>query len=109
MIIPRKGDPWRFSGKRLGGHQQEQLDLIDSLAKGEIYNEGDYGAKSTLTSILGRYATYSGKTVTWDQALNTKIQLCPELDDLTWDSDAPVHPNDDGTYPAAVPGKSRVV
>ena len=108
-IFGKDDSAWRFSGKRLGGHQQEQLDLIDSLAKGEIYNEGDYGAKSTLTSILGRYATYSGKTVTWDQALNNKIQLCPDLDHLTWDSDAPVQPNQDGHYSAAVPGKSRVV
>jgi predicted dehydrogenase len=108
-IFPKQGDPWRFSGKRASGHQQEQLDLIDTLVKGDIYNEGDYGAMSTLTSILGRYATYSGKTVTMDQALNTKIQLCPDLDNLAWDSAAPTKPNSDGLYEAAVPGKSRVV
>ena len=109
IIMPRQGDAWRFSGKNVSGHQQEQLDLVDTLVKGDIYNEGDYGAMSTLTSILGRYATYSGKTVTMDQALNTKIQLCPELDNLTWDSKAPTKPNDDGLYEAPVPGKSRVV
>ena len=109
MILGKDGDAWRFSGQRLGGHQQEQLDLVDALAKGEIYNEGDYGAKSTLTSILGRYATYSGKTVTWDQALNTKIELCHELDNLTWDSAAPIQPDNKGLYPTAVPGRSKVV
>ena len=82
---------------------------MDTLVKGNIYNEGDYGSMSTLTSILGRYATYSGKTMTMDQALNTKIQLCPNLDNLKWDSEAPVKPDQDGFYAAAVPGKSRVV
>jgi myo-inositol 2-dehydrogenase/D-chiro-inositol 1-dehydrogenase len=41
--------------------------------------------------------------------MNNKIQLCPDLDNLTWDSDAPIQPNQDGHYSAAVPGKSRVV
>ena len=29
--------------------------------RGEIYNEGEYGAKSTFTSILGREACYSAQ------------------------------------------------
>ncbi|MEK9772784.1 MAG: Gfo/Idh/MocA family oxidoreductase [Opitutae bacterium] len=109
QIFPKSGDPWRYPGQKVGGHQQEQLNMIDALAKGEIYNEGDYGAKSTMTNILGRCATYSGKEVSWDQALTSKIDLCPNIDSLTWESEAPVQPNAAGGYDAPVPGKSRVV
>jgi myo-inositol 2-dehydrogenase/D-chiro-inositol 1-dehydrogenase len=109
LIFPKSGDPWRYPGQKVGGHQQEQLNMIDALAKGEVYNEGDYGAKSTMTNILGRCATYSGKEVSWNQALTSKIELCPNIDSLTWESDAPVQPNSAGGYDAPVPGKTRVV
>jgi predicted dehydrogenase len=108
-IFPKSGDPWRYPGKKVGGHQQEQLNMIDALAKGEVYNEGDYGAKSTMTNILGRCATYSGKEVTFDQALNSKVELCPNIDSLTWESEAPVQMNSAGGYDAPVPGKTRVI
>src|SRR6056297_2417379 len=52
---------WKFTGKSPGGHQQEQHDMIEALMAGQIYNEGEYGAKSTFTAILGREACYSGK------------------------------------------------
>jgi len=108
-IFPKSGDPWRYPGKKVGGHQQEQLNMIDALARGEVYNEGDYGAKSTMTNILGRCATYSGKEVTFDQALNSKVELCPNIDSLTWESEAPVQMNSAGGYDAPVPGKTRVI
>ena len=38
---------WRFRGNSPGGHQQEQHDLIEAIMAGNIYNEGEYGAKST--------------------------------------------------------------
>ena len=43
--------------------------MFAALRRGEIYNEGDYGAESTMTAILGRMATYSGKIIRWDEAL----------------------------------------
>ena len=44
-----------------GGHQQEHHDLFQDLREGVIPNEAEYGAKSTMTSIFGRLATYTGK------------------------------------------------
>ncbi len=98
---------WNFAGKKLNGHQQEQHDLIEALMRGEVYNEGEYGAKSTFTAILGREACYSGKIVKWDELLEKGRDLAPELDDLTLDSDVPksARPDADGKYPIPVPGK----
>ena len=62
-----------------------------------------------MTSILGRYATYSGKVVTWDAAINTKIALSPDLLKYSFDSKPPIVPGADGFYPIAMPGKSRIV
>lgn len=98
-------NPWKFEGKRLGGHQQEQHDLIEALMRGEIYNEGEYGAKSTFTAILGREACYSGKVIKWEELMANGKELCPGIDDYTLKSTPPVVPGPDGAYPHPVPGK----
>ncbi|MBN1851305.1 MAG: Gfo/Idh/MocA family oxidoreductase, partial [Pirellulales bacterium] len=54
-------EEWHFTGDNPGGHQQEQHDLIEGLMAGKIYNEGEIGALSTFTAILGREACYSAK------------------------------------------------
>ena len=57
---------------------------------------------STMTAIMGRMATYSGKVVEWDEAINSKLQLMPEK--VAWDMPPPVLPDANGSYPVAVPG-----
>jgi len=100
-----KGDKeWRFKGRSPGGHQQEQHDLIESLMAGKIYNEGEYGAKSTFAAILGREACYSGKVVKWDDLLARGRDLAPGIDSYTMDSTPPVVRNRNGKYPVPVPG-----
>jgi myo-inositol 2-dehydrogenase / D-chiro-inositol 1-dehydrogenase len=96
---------WKYSGSKLNGHQQEQHDLIESLMAGKIYNEGEYGAYSTLTAILGREACYSGKVVKWDDLLAKGRDLCPGIDEYTIDTPPPVVPDDQGYYPVPTPGK----
>ena len=96
---------WRFTGKSPNGHQQEQHDLIETLMRGEIYNEGEYGAKSTFTAILGREACYSGKVIKWDDLLARGRELAPGIDNYTLDTPPPVLPGEDGLYPVPVPGE----
>lgn len=93
-------------GLRESGHELEQLDLIESLAAGVIPNEGEYGAKSTLTAILGRLATYTGKPIAWEKALNSGISLANTDALLELANEAPVLPGEDGEYPVPVPGES---
>ncbi len=100
---------WKFDGQRQEGHQQEQHDLIDALMKGDRPNEVDYGAHSTMTAIMGRMATYSGKRLSWDEAFNSDKKLAPGIDDYTFESKPPVMPDGLGDYPVAVPGKTKVL
>ena len=73
--------------------------------KSELLADAENGAKATLTAIMGRMATYSGDTITWDQALNSNIELVP--DDLNWGSVAPVLPDADGNYLIPIPGVTK--
>jgi myo-inositol 2-dehydrogenase / D-chiro-inositol 1-dehydrogenase len=87
------------------GHQLEHYPWLDAIRNNKPYNEADFGARSTMTAIMGRMATYSGKVVEWEDAFNSKLQLVPD-GPLDWKSAPPVMPDQDGWYPVAVPGKT---
>lgn len=97
---PGKGDP--------NPYQTEHDELFEAIDKAQYkFADAERVAKSTMTSILGRYATYSGKEVSWDEALNSQINLMPNT--LSWEAMPKVLPDSEGLYPFAIPGKSKVV
>jgi len=86
-------------------YQIEHDKLFKSIRERNVINDTDYGAKSTLTAIMGRMATYTGQEITWDQIMNSKENLVP--DNLDWDSLPLVIPDKDGKYPIPTPGKTK--
>jgi hypothetical protein len=98
---------WRFRDKKNNPYQTEHDDLFASIRRGEPYSEAEYGALSSMTSILGRMATYSGKVVTWKEALASNLSLSPKEYDFK--AAPPVLPGPDGLYAAAVPGVTHTV
>ncbi len=71
-------EKWRYRGESPNPYQVEHDDLFTAIRTGLPYNEAEYGAKSTMTAILGRMATYSGKTIRWDEAIDSQIILSPQ-------------------------------
>jgi predicted dehydrogenase len=60
-------------------YQNEHDELFAAIAKGEYkFADTENGAKSTLTAIMGRMAAYTGKNISWEQALNSQERLGPE-------------------------------
>jgi predicted dehydrogenase len=87
-------------------YQQEHDDLFAAIRNDTPYAEtADYGAYSTMTAVLGRMATYGGKEVSWDEALNSPLDTFPKV--LGWDAQTPTAPDANGRYPIAVPGKTK--
>ncbi|MEI8379837.1 MAG: Gfo/Idh/MocA family oxidoreductase [Planctomycetota bacterium] len=107
QVFPTGGEAYRFSGNSKDPYQVEHDDLAAAIRQGLEYNEADNGAYSSMTSILGRMCTYSGKEITWDTAINSNISLMPK--NFSFDADPPVMPREDGSYPIAVPGLTKVV
>lgn len=71
-------DAWEFNEDNPNPYVQEHVDLVASiLGKGKYYNEARQVAESTLTAIMGRMSTYTGQNVTWEQALNSPLDLSP--------------------------------
>lgn len=101
------GSSFRYREKEVDPYRQEHIDLFAAIRGNKDYNEAFNGAKSTMTAILGRMATYSGTEISWDDALNSKIDLMP--DSYTWDTKPKTLPNAEGFYKVAVPGTTKVV
>lgn len=97
------GKVWRYSQARNGErdipYQREHDALFRSIREGKPINNGDYMVKSTMMAIMGRLAGYTGKTVSWEQAWNSKEDLRPAKYEF---GDLPV--------PAvAIPGETELV
>ena len=88
-------------------YQVEHDKLFQSIRNNEVINDVEYGAKSTMTAIMGRMATYTGKKITWDQAINSKEMLVPN--NLSWNSTPPTLPDKNGKYLVAIPGKTQFI
>lgn len=93
--------PWALPRDQATGdpYQQEHVVLIESIRNGRPVNYLKNVTESTLTAIMGRMACYSGRAVTWEQALNSTQRLLPEQ--LSWDMMLPVPP-------VAMPGRTDV-
>jgi predicted dehydrogenase len=99
---------WRGKKDEIDPYQQEHDDLFNAIRNDLPYNETAlYGAYSTMTAIMGRMATYSGKEIKWDDAINSQIDTMPKV--LGWDADPPTKPDAAGHYPVAVPGVTITV
>jgi hypothetical protein len=68
---------WKFGGTDSRPYIQEHTDLIASIRAGSPLNELKSVAESTLTAIMGRMSAYTGKAVTWEQALDSKEEWAP--------------------------------
>ena len=68
---------WRYRGDKPNMYQVEHNELFASIRSGNPINNGHYMAQSSLIAIMGRMATYTGQTVTWDQAFNSQENLTP--------------------------------
>jgi predicted dehydrogenase len=103
FIDAKDGKPgeYVYRGDRKNPYEIEHVDLIASIRNGKPLNEAMFGAMSSMTAILGRLCTYSGKYLTMADAMKSKLRLGPP-EDFTWETAPPVPK-------VAVPGVSEVL
>ena len=88
-------------------YQVEHDKLFASIRNNEVISDAENGAKSTMSAIIGRMATYSGQLINWEEAINSEIILMPK--EVNWESTPPTVPGEDGSYPIPTPGKTQVI
>lgn len=89
---------FRNRARRTQMHQLEHDAFFGALRRGEIINNGEYMAKSTLMAIMARESAYTGERLEWGKVLNSAHELKPAA--YAWDAAPP---------PAAVaiPGQAK--
>ncbi|MCX2575389.1 Gfo/Idh/MocA family protein [Pedobacter sandarakinus] len=108
---------WDAKGKEIYNHntrgnanpyQTEHDELFEAISKNEYkFTNADYGATTTFSGIIGRYATYSGQTINWKEALAANNSLLPER--FAWDANPKLMPDANGLYPIPTPGQTKVL
>lgn len=109
--ITADGSIYRINGKNLAmtpaevdksknRYVQEHTDLIESIRSGKPINELQNVAESTLTAIMGRMSAYTGRPITWEEALNSKEDTFPENLDMNATMIVP---------PVPIPGKTKLI
>ncbi len=96
-------DRWRHDSKGdTNPYQQEHNDLFTAIRQNKDHNEAHNGAMSTMSALLGRMCTYSGKEITMDEALKSEKSYFPTK--LAWDALPKSLPGPDGLYDVPLPG-----
>jgi predicted dehydrogenase len=99
----RRGDP--------DGHQVEHNVLFEAIRSGQPVNSGDYMTQSTMVAVFGQLSCYSGREVTWDQAMKSDFVFLPRPEDVRLDMSPPVTFDKAlGDYPVcARPGITKIL
>jgi predicted dehydrogenase len=57
---------------------QEHINLVTAVRRGNPVNDAEAQANSTLITIMGRIAAYTGKDVSWEEVMNSDLYLGPK-------------------------------
>jgi predicted dehydrogenase len=100
---------WKPEREKISPYHAEWAALLGAIRDNRPHNETRRAALSNLASIMGRAAVHMGRIVTWDEAMASKFEFCPNVAELTKDSPAPVRADAAGRYQAPVPGAWREI
>jgi predicted dehydrogenase len=97
---------WRYEGPESNMYDLEHVALFDAIRSGKPINNGIYAARSSMLAVIGEMSCYSGREITWEDAMKSNYQVCPA--DCRLDMAPPVKPDAAGIYPVAIPGVTQV-
>ena len=99
-------NPWHFeTTNRVSMYDTEHKELFEAIRAGRTINNSDYMCTSSMLAILAQMVCYSGQQITWEEAMNSTASF--SLPRYGWDVEAPLKPDAQGNYAAAMPGMTR--
>ena len=88
-------------------YQDEWERLMKAIKNDNPYNEVERGVQASVVTSMGRMAAHIGSEVTYNQMLNSDHVFGPGIENLAMNSQSPLPPNADGTYPIPQPGMKK--
>ena len=93
-------NPFTYDGPQPSPVIKQHADQIAAIRQSKYLNEGVRIAESTMTCIMGRMSTYTGRALKWDWAMNaSQLDLSPTKHEF---GDLPMRP-------VAIPGQTKLV
>jgi myo-inositol 2-dehydrogenase / D-chiro-inositol 1-dehydrogenase len=74
----KEGDttsPWKVTNPFV----QEHINMVTAIRTGKTISDAEAQVNSTLITIMGRIAAYTGKEVTWEELMNSDLYLGPKI------------------------------
>ncbi|MGB9689328.1 Gfo/Idh/MocA family oxidoreductase [Thermogutta sp.] len=99
---------WQYEGPRNDPYQTEQQALFDSIRKGQPINSGYHMAQSTMVTVLGQLAVYTGQAMRFEEVAKMDFQYRPTPEETRMDMEPPTLPDSTGNYPLPKPGISSL-
>jgi hypothetical protein len=98
---------WEYGRRDPNPYEIEWQLLLDAIRQNKPHNEARRAGEADVAALMGRMATHTGQYVTWDQALNSDFQFVKDIDNMSFDSPAPIQAGPDGIYAAPQPGITK--
>ena len=94
---------WEYGKAGPNPYQVEWDRLMDAIRNDKPHNEVQRGAEASLVTSMGRMAAHTGQIVKRKDILESGHEFAPTVDQLTFESAAPLQLVD-GKYPIPEPG-----
>jgi predicted dehydrogenase len=98
---------WEYPKPDCNPYHAEWQVLLDAIRQDKPHNEARRAGEADVAALMGRMAVHTGAYVTWDQAMNSGFQFVDDIDNMTFDTPAPIHEGPDGIYPPPQPGLTK--
>ncbi|MBI4579921.1 MAG: Gfo/Idh/MocA family oxidoreductase [Planctomycetes bacterium] len=100
---------WKYEGQVPDPQLVEQQALIASVRDSKPISSAYHMCDSTMISVLGQIACYTGKYTTLKECWNSDFTFGPTPEKVTMDMTPPTRPDSDGNYPLPKPGITKLL
>lgn len=100
---------WQYSGEENNPFATEQKVLIEAVRKGKPINSGAYMANSTMLTVMGQIACYTGVRTDWDAVYRANLRYGPTAEEASMGMKPPTLPDETGNYPLPRPGFTKLI
>jgi hypothetical protein len=100
---------WQYPKRDPNPYRVEWQLLLDAIRQDKPHNEARRAGEAEVAALMGRMATHTGQYLTWEQVLNSEFQFVEDIDNLTFETPAPIHAGSDGIYAPPQPGITKEV
>ncbi len=98
---------WEYGKNDPNPYDVEWQLLVDAIRHDKPYNEARRAGEADVAALMGRIATHTGQYVAWDDVMKSDFQFVQDIDNMAFDTPAPIHVEPGEVYPAPMPGITK--